>query len=96
MPTPGVAFITRAYRADAGIVISASHNSFRDNGIKFFSSEGIKVSDAFEKQLEDLIAKGNFDHHIPADADIGRNSKINDADGRYIEFVKNTFPRRSS
>lgn len=96
LPTPGVAFITRAYRADAGIVISASHNSFGDNGIKFFSSEGVKVSDAFEKQLEELIAKGNFDQHLPVDGDIGRNSKINDADGRYIEFVKNTFPRRGS
>jgi len=96
LPTPGVAFITRAYRADAGIVISASHNNFRDNGIKFFSAEGYKVSDAFEKQLEDLIAKGNFDHYLPADGDIGRNSKVSDADGRYIEFAKNTFPRRSS
>jgi phosphoglucosamine mutase len=96
LPTPGVAFITRAYRADAGIVISASHNNFRDNGIKFFSSEGYKVSDAFERQLEELIAKGNFDEHLPADGDIGRNSKVTDADGRYIEFAKNTFPRRSS
>lgn len=96
LPTPGVAFITRAYRADAGIVISASHNSFKDNGIKFFSSEGYKVSDAFEKQLEELIAIGNFDDYLPADDDIGRNTKIHDADGRYIEFAKNTFPRRNS
>lgn len=96
LPTPGVAFITRAYRADAGIVISASHNNFRDNGIKFFSSEGYKVSDEFERHLEDLIAKDNFDHHLPADGDIGRNSKVTDADGRYIEFAKNTFPRRGT
>lgn len=93
-PTPGVAFITRAYRADAGIVISASHNPFFDNGIKFFSSEGFKLPDATEKQMEELIANNNFDTHLPSDDDIGKNSKISDADGRYIEYVKATFPRR--
>lgn len=95
-PTPGVAFITRAYRADAGIVISASHNPYFDNGIKFFSSEGFKLPDATERQMEELIAKNNFDSSLPADDDIGKNSKIHDADGRYIEFVKATFPRKLS
>lgn len=95
-PTPGVAFITRAYRADAGVVISASHNSFQDNGIKFFSSEGFKLPDSLEEQMEALIAQNDFDDSLPADWDIGKNTKITDADGRYIEFVKATFPRRLS
>jgi phosphoglucosamine mutase len=95
-PTPGVAFITRAYRADAGIVISASHNSYYDNGIKFFSSEGFKLPDAWEADMEELVHKNNFDDSLPTDNDLGRNTKIHDADGRYIEFVKATFPRRLS
>lgn len=96
LPTPGVAFITRAYRADAGIVISASHNPYYDNGIKFFSSEGFKLPDSWEAEMEALVANGDFNDSLPADCDIGKNSKITDADGRYIEFVKATFPRRLS
>lgn len=96
LPTPGVAFITRAYRADAGIVISASHNPYYDNGIKFFSSEGFKFPDSWEAEMEGYVTNGQFDNCLPADCDIGKNSKINDADGRYIEFVKATFPRRLS
>jgi phosphoglucosamine mutase len=95
-PTPGIAFITRAYRADAGIVISASHNSYHDNGIKFFSSEGFKLSDAWELEMETLVLNNTFEDSLPQDFDIGKNTKINDADGRYIEFVKATFPRRQS
>jgi phosphoglucosamine mutase len=95
-PTPGVAFITRAYRADAGIIISASHNPYYDNGIKFFSSEGFKFPDAWEAEMEKLVAEGNFEDSLPQDNDIGKNTKINDADGRYIEYVKATFPRRLS
>lgn len=95
-PTPGVAFITRAYRADAGIIISASHNPFFDNGIKFFSSEGFKFPDAWEAEMEALVAKGDFNDSLPGDFDIGKNTKIHDADGRYIEFVKATFPRKLS
>lgn len=95
-PTPGVAFITRAYRADAGIVISASHNPYYDNGIKFFSAEGFKLPDAWEADMEELVNKNNFDDCLPTDNQIGRNTKINDADGRYIEFIKATFPRRFS
>lgn len=93
LPTPGVAFITRAYRADAGIVISASHNPFNDNGIKFFDAEGFKLPDEWEAEMEGYIKTGNFDDSLPADSDIGKNTKIIDADGRYIEFVKATFPR---
>lgn len=95
-PTPGVAFITRAYRADAGIVISASHNPYYDNGIKFFSSEGFKLPDSWEEEMESLIRHPNFEEGLPVDWDIGKNTKIHDADGRYIEFVKATFPRRLS
>ncbi|WP_068470024.1 phosphoglucosamine mutase [Candidatus Protochlamydia phocaeensis] len=93
LPTPGVAFITRAYRADAGIVISASHNPYYDNGIKFFNSEGFKLPDAWEAEMEAMIAKNDFQDSLPDDDDIGKNHKIIDADGRYIEFVKATFPR---
>lgn len=96
IPTPGVAFITKAYRADAGIVISASHNPFYDNGIKFFSSEGFKFSDTWEDEIEKLVKKNDFTEFLPADDQVGKNTKINDADGRYIEFIKGTFPRKKS
>jgi phosphoglucosamine mutase len=96
LPTPGVAFITRAYRADAGIVISASHNAYYDNGIKFFSAEGFKLPDSWEADMETLIANNDFNDCLPEDWDIGRNTKIHDADGRYIEFVKATFNRKLS
>lgn len=95
-PTPGVAFITRAYRADAGIVISASHNPYHDNGIKFFSADGFKLPDSWEKEIEDLIYAGNYNDCLPIDLDIGKNARVSDADGRYIEFVKATFPKRLS
>lgn len=93
LPTPGVAFITRAYRADAGIVISASHNQYFDNGIKFFSSEGYKLPDSIEEQIENIVAANDFSEDLPGDHAIGRNTKIDDAGGRYIEFVKSTFPK---
>lgn len=98
LPTPAVAFITRAYRADAGIVISASHNPYYDNGIKFFSADGFKLPDTWEREMEELIARGPevFDDSLPKDQEIGKNARINDADGRYIEFVKATFPRKLS
>jgi len=96
LPTPGVAFITRAYRANAGIVISASHNPFFDNGIKFFDSNGYKLPDNWEEEIEKIIALNNFQDSLPDDHDIGKNTKIVDADGRYIEFVKATFPRKLS
>lgn len=93
LPTPGVAFITRACRADAGVVISASHNAYYDNGIKFFSSEGYKLPDRLEAEMEALIESKEFSN-LPADADVGKNTKIADADGRYIESVKATFPKK--
>ncbi len=96
LPTPGVAFITRAYRANAGVVISASHNPFYDNGIKFFSADGYKLPDSWEEEMEKLVAENHFEDFLPGDAQIGRNFKIIDADGRYIEFVKATFPKKLS
>lgn len=95
-PTPGVAFITRAYRADAGVVISASHNSYFDNGIKFFSADGFKFPDTWESAIEELVHQNNFSDALPADDEIGRNRRIHDVDGRYIEFCKATFPRSMS
>jgi len=95
-PTPAVAFITRAYRADAGIVISASHNPYYDNGIKFFSSEGFKFSDEWEHRIEQLVNEQGYLSFLPKEDAIGRNTKIHDADGRYIEFAKATFPKRKT
>lgn len=95
-PTPGVAFITRAYRADAGIVISASHNPYQDNGIKFFDSEGFKLPDSWEKKMEELVHLNEFEDALPRDETIGRNTRVHDADGRYIEYLKATFPRRAT
>jgi len=92
LPTPGVAFITRAYRADAGIVISASHNPYHDNGIKIFTSDGFKLPNSIEEEMEAMIAANNF-ADIPKDSEVGRNKRIEDADGRYIEFIKATFPK---
>ncbi len=94
LPTPGIAFITRSLRADAGVVISASHNPFEDNGIKFFSGDGLKLPDSLEAQIEELIASGDIDRIRPGAHEIGKAYRINDAGGRYIEFAKNTFPKR--
>jgi phosphoglucosamine mutase len=96
LPTPGVAYITRAYRAEAGIVISASHNPYYDNGIKFFSSQGFKLDDEIEREIERVVAEKEFVHDLPAAGDLGRNIKIIDAQGRYIEFIKSAFPRSLS
>ncbi len=93
LPTPGVAFITRAYRADAGIIISASHNPYYDNGIKIFTSEGFKLPDVIEEEMEQMIFHNSFEEYLPQDSEVGRNKRIADADGRYIEFVKATFPK---
>lgn len=93
LPTPGIAFITRSVRADAGVVISASHNSFEDNGIKFFSADGLKLPDAMEAQIEELIVSGVIDRIRPGAHEIGKAYRIGDAGGRYIEFAKNSFPK---
>ncbi len=93
LPTPAVAFLTRAYRASAGIVISASHNPYYDNGIKFFSSDGFKLPDSWEHEIEGMIETNDFSDALPADDAIGRNTKVVGADGRYVEFVKATLPK---
>ena len=96
LPTPGVAYITRSLRADAGIVLSASHNSYEDNGIKFFRHDGYKLDDQVEAQIEDLVFTGKIDNIRPIAGRIGRAARIDDALGRYVEFAKASFPRKMS
>ncbi len=93
MPTPAIAFITRSLRADAGVMISASHNPYEDNGIKFFSCEGFKLPDKLEAEIEHLVSSGEIDAIRPTATAIGKAYRIDDAEGRYIEFLKNSFPR---
>jgi phosphoglucosamine mutase len=93
LPTPGIAFITESMRADAGIVISASHNPYQDNGIKIFSASGFKLSDEQETIIENLVLEGNLPDKVPFARDMGRVYRMEDARGRYIVFLKNTFPR---
>lgn len=93
LPTPGIAFATNSMRADAGIVISASHNPFQDNGIKIFSSEGFKLSDEKELEIEKLIFSNNMHTLHPSHNELGKAYRIEDARGRYIVFLKNTFPK---
>jgi len=93
MPTPAIAFLTRSFRADAGVVISASHNPFEDNGIKFFSEDGFKLPDDYEMEIERLIYSGEIDNVRPTGEGLGKAFRIDDAEGRYIEFVKNSIPK---
>jgi len=93
LPTPGIAFITSSMRADAGIVISASHNPFQDNGIKIFSRDGFKLPDEVEGRIEQLIFSNGIDSLRPTAQDVGKAFRIDDAVGRYVVFLKNTFPR---
>ena len=96
LPTPGIAFITRSMRADAGVVISASHNPYQDNGIKIFSGEGFKLPDELESEIERMIMDGSIDELRPVASEIGKAHRIDDAVGRYIVFLKNTFPQELS
>jgi phosphoglucosamine mutase len=97
MPTPGVAMLTRSLRADLGVVLSASHNPFEDNGIKLFGPDGYKLSDEVELKIEKLMEREREPKTLRADlarsADLGRAWRLDDAPGRYIEYVKSTFPR---
>ncbi len=93
LPTPGIAFITTSMRADAGVVISASHNPFQDNGIKIFSADGFKLPDEQEADIEDLIFSQKMAALRPVADEIGKASRIEDASGRYIVYLKNTFPK---
>lgn len=92
LPTPGIGYLTRTMRAAAGIVISASHNAFQDNGIKIFGHDGFKISDEMEKEIENLVFNVDLTNYLPQSRHVGRTRRIEDAQGRYIVFVKNTFP----
>lgn len=92
LPTPAIAHLTRSMRADLGVVISASHNPFEDNGIKIFGSDGFKLPDAEEFEIEQLMEGNAIDNDRPVDEDIGRAERLDDAPGRYIAYVKSTFP----
>jgi len=94
LPTPGISFITTSMRADAGVVISASHNPFQDNGIKIFSSDGFKLPDETELDIEDLIFSQKMAALRPVADEVGKAVRIDDARGRYIVFLKHTFPRQ--
>jgi phosphoglucosamine mutase len=93
IPTPGVAFLTRTLRLDAGIVISASHNPFEDNGIKIFSSDGFKLADELEKKIEELVLDDGLHHKRPKGPGIGKAFRLDDATGRYIEYIKSTISK---
>ena len=95
MPTPAVAMLTRSLRTDLGVMISASHNPFQDNGIKFFGPDGFKLSDAIEKSIEELI-EGDLSSKLAGSMDLGRAKRIDGAQQRYIEFAKRTLPREMS
>ncbi|MEE8536154.1 MAG: phosphoglucosamine mutase, partial [Kiloniellales bacterium] len=92
LPTPAVAMLTRSLRADLGVVISASHNPYQDNGIKLFGPDGYKLSDEVEQAIEARIESGSHDHLASHDH-LGQAQRLDDALGRYIEFVKYSFPR---
>ena len=92
MPTPAVAILTRSMRCDLGVMLSASHNPFEDNGIKLFGPDGYKLSDEVEEQIEEHVAHG-LPTKLAAPADLGRAKRLHDVHGRYTEFVKSTFPK---
>src|SRR5215813_12812737 len=92
LPTPAVAMLTRSLRADLGVMITASHNPFHDNGIKFFGPDGQKLSDAVEAQIEGLMSSGP-EQGLATGSAIGRAKRIDDSQARYIEFAKRTFPK---
>jgi phosphoglucosamine mutase len=93
MPTPGMAFLSHDMRCHAGVMISASHNAFHDNGIKFFTSDGFKLPDVLEQRIERLIESGDLAALRAESSEIGRARRIEDAEGRYVVFLKNTFPK---
>jgi phosphoglucosamine mutase len=92
LPTPGIGFITRNMRADAGIVISASHNPYTDNGIKIFGPDGYKIPDTMEREIELLVFERDLTPFLAGSNEIGRSKRIDDADGRYVVYAKNAFP----
>lgn len=93
LPTPGIAFITSSMRADAGVVISASHNAYQDNGIKFFSRDGLKLPDELELRIEQFIFENQNPLHRPTASEVGKAYRVEDALGRYVVFAKSAFPK---
>ena len=93
LPTPGIAFLTRTLRLDAGIAISASHNPFEDNGIKIFSADGFKLPDELERKIEDQVLSDGLLKNRPKGEGIGKAYRLDDATGRYIEYIKSTIPK---
>jgi phosphoglucosamine mutase len=96
LPTPALAFLTVDMRCDAGVMITASHNPYRDNGIKFFGSDGFKLHDDIEEHIEELVHSGRVEEHLAAPDEVGPARRIDDAAGRYVVFLKNTFPKEHS
>ncbi len=96
LPTPGIAFLTKTLRVDAGIVISASHNPYQDNGIKFFSYDGFKLPDGVEKRIEELVLDDSLERCRPKGEEVGKAFRLGDATGRYIEYIKSTFRKGTS
>ncbi len=92
LPTPGIGYLTRTMRAAAGIVISASHNAYQDNGIKIFGPDGFKLDDKLEKEIEALVANNDLSKMLPPSKEVGRTKRIEDAQGRYIVYAKSAFP----
>ncbi len=92
LPTPAISMLTHSMRADIGVMISASHNPYQDNGIKLFNHEGLKLSDDVEREIERLMAS-DLDNHLAAPDSLGKATRLENARGRYIEYVKNTFPK---
>src|SRR3989442_4912181 len=93
MPTPAIAFLARSLRADAGVMISASHNPYEDNGIKFFSRDGLRLHDEVERQIEELVVSGSIDSLRPTASDIGKAFRIDDAEGATLSSSNGPCPR---
>lgn len=93
LPTPGIAYLTRTLRIDAGVVISASHNPYQDNGIKFFSYNGFKLPDQLERKIEELVRDDSLERLRPRGEEVGKAFRLDDATGRYIEYIKSTLVR---
>ncbi|MBN8828521.1 MAG: phosphoglucosamine mutase [Sphingobacteriia bacterium] len=93
MPTPGISMLTKSLRADLGIMISASHNPYQDNGIKIFGGDGYKISDDMQAEISRKVLNGSWKNYFATPDNLGKAKRIEDAQGRYIEFVKNTFPK---
>lgn len=96
IPTPAVAMLTKSLRADAGVMISASHNPYQDNGIKIFAGDGFKLSDEMERAIEEIMDRPDIHAILPPADKIGKARRMDDADGRYAEFLKNAFPEKET